>query len=103
MKQSLYSIYDKKAQYFTKPFVSQNNATAIRIVQNTMTDKSAQDIEFVKNKEDFAIYNIGDFDDSDGSILSNVIHLSDLINLTGEQTDETQEQSNKSVQLVPEH
>ena len=41
MKAQLFSIYDKKAQYFEKPFTSQNKETAVRLIQNTMSDTNA--------------------------------------------------------------
>lgn len=78
MKTILISIYDKKAQFFDKPVQTQNEETAIRMITNTMQDEKSQQLQMCKTPEDFALYILGDFDDNDGSILSNVKHIIDL-------------------------
>jgi len=78
MKAQVFSIYDKKAQYFEKPFTSQNEETAVRLIKNTMSDTNAANIQFVKTPEDFALYHLGEFDDANGQIYSEPIHIMDL-------------------------
>lgn len=60
MKQSIYSIYDTVAQVFNKPFTDHNNATAIR--------SFTASVENQKHKDDYALYLLGEFDDSNGQI-----------------------------------
>jgi len=60
MKQSIYSIYDTVAQVFNKPFTDHNNATAIR--------SFTASIEGEKHKDDYALYLLAEYDDSNGSI-----------------------------------
>lgn len=56
----LYSIYDKVADVFNKPFQEINDQAAIR----GFTDAIAEE----KHKNDYVLYLIADFDNTNGSV-----------------------------------
>jgi hypothetical protein len=58
MKYAMMSIYDTVAEVFNKPFASINNADAIRAFTQSLDDNP--------NKNDYALYRIGEFDDNEG-------------------------------------
>ena len=60
MKQEIYSIRDNVAEVFNKPFFDHNNATAIRSFTASIQDQP--------HKDDYSLYLIGCFDDSNGDI-----------------------------------
>jgi hypothetical protein len=70
MKSSLYSIYDTKAKYYSKPFQAQNDQVATRMIANTFSDPNASQSEYVKNPEDFKLFRLAEFDDSTGYVES---------------------------------
>lgn len=65
MKLGIYSIYDKKAEAFMRPFLIANDAMAQRdfaaVIQNAETPMG-------KFSEDFVLYRCGEFDDREGSV-----------------------------------
>jgi hypothetical protein len=61
MKMNMYSIYDNVAEVFNKPFTEHNNSSAMRVFRQALIDNP--------NKEDFALYHIGSFLDSNGTLL----------------------------------
>jgi len=61
MKVCIYSIYDTKAQSYLPPFFLQNDALAIRLIKNTVTNPEHQ---FSQNAEDYVLFKLGAFDDS---------------------------------------
>lgn len=65
MKHSMFSVYDQKADAFLPPFVMHNDALAVRVFADCC---NAKDHQFGKHPEDYALYNLGVFDDSDGSL-----------------------------------
>ena len=78
MKTSLYSIYDTKAKYYSKPFQAQNDDTSMRMIANTFTDPQAQQSEYVKNPEDFTLIRLASFDDSTGEIVKDMEPIIDF-------------------------
>jgi len=56
----LYSVYDKVAAIFHKPFSEINDATAIRAFENSLKENP--------DTVDFELYSVGEFDDSNGEI-----------------------------------
>ena len=68
MKQRLFSIYDKIAHVYAKPILMQNAMVAIRSIRDAMENK---DHEFAKHPEDYALYELGSFDDISGMIEMN--------------------------------
>lgn len=60
MKRPIYSIRDKVAGIFNKPFVEVNDASAIRAFSNA----AAAD----PNKDDYELYSLGVLDDNSGVI-----------------------------------
>lgn len=63
MSKNIYSIFDTVAQVFNKPFTETNNATAIR----SFTASAEKEI----HKNDFVLYNLGEFNETDGKIKVN--------------------------------
>lgn len=66
MKVNLYSCFDTKAKAFNQPFFFQNNELALRAFANVINDSSHP---MGKNPEDFSLYVIGHFDDSNGELV----------------------------------
>lgn len=65
MSHNLYSVLDKKAGVFTMPFHQLNDEVAIR----TMTDcVNTQNHNYQLNPDDYALYLIGEFEDTTGFI-----------------------------------
>jgi len=60
----IYSIYDKKAELYARPFFLQNTPVAIR----ALTDNIDADTAMAKHADDYACYLIGSFDESVGLI-----------------------------------
>lgn len=63
MKSCVYSIFDNIASVFNKPFIEFNNDSAVRAFRNALNDNI--------NKNDFVLYHLGTFDDSNGTIVPN--------------------------------
>ena len=68
MKDQMYSIYDKKAQYFGPPFVAVNDETACRMAE-MMCD---QNTLLAKHPEDFSIYSVSEWDNKSGEMTTQV-------------------------------
>lgn len=62
MKLNLYSIYDKKANCYSKPFEAYNDNCAKRMVAASMDEASL----LRKYPTDYRLDNIGTFDDETG-------------------------------------
>lgn len=85
MKQRLYSVYDKKAESFGVPFASPNDATAIRIVQNTAR---TPETNINMNPEDYLLYSVALFDMENGEVEPLYNMIVDVIQLMGERNVE---------------
>lgn len=58
-----YSIYDKAIEAYTRPFFMQAHGQAIRAF---MDDANKVDSPVSNHPEDYALFHIGDFDESTG-------------------------------------
>lgn len=65
--QRLYSVFDKKALTYSLPYTAVNDALAARFLVSTFEDT---DNFIARYPEDFALYYVGDFDASNGQIVS---------------------------------
>lgn len=63
MKLGLYSIYDNIAEVFNKPFTEINDNSATRSFVESLNDRN--------NKTDYDLYRVGEFNDSNGELVSN--------------------------------
>lgn len=66
---NLYTIRDKKADYYDKPWTARTDAEAVRSLAQLVN--SGSDNALVKNPEDFSLHRIGQFDEQSG-MLGNV-------------------------------
>lgn len=64
MKLQYYSIYDVKAAYYMRPFLMQNDKTAMRGLAVSILNQQ----ELCDYPEDYRLMNIGSFDESNGDI-----------------------------------
>jgi hypothetical protein len=62
MRMQLYAIYDTIADVFNKPFTAHNDADAIRAFTQSFEQGNQA------NKEDFVLYHLAEYDDSNGCI-----------------------------------
>lgn len=62
MKLKMYSIYDKVAAVFNKPFVEVNHPSAIRSFDHSIKDNP--------HIEDFDLYFLAEYDDQNGEVTS---------------------------------
>ena len=62
MRTQIYSIFDTVALVYNKPFTEHNDESAKRAFQSTATDQP--------NYGDYSLYNVGEWDDSTGIIIS---------------------------------
>ena len=63
MKLNAYTIYDVASGVYMRPFFSQADGQAIRGFKDIATDA---DHEVGKHPEDYTLYRIGDFNDTNG-------------------------------------
>lgn len=67
MRLGIYSVFDRKAAVFARPFTAPNDAMAMR---SFLAAKQDPTTEIHKFPEDFSIHRLGDFDDDTGHIQS---------------------------------
>ena len=65
MELFIYSIYDKIAKAYNQPFFLQNDALAVRAFS---TNVNSPDSQISKVPEEFTLYCLGAYDDSDGHL-----------------------------------
>lgn len=65
--QILFSVFDKKLESYTAPFAAPNKAVVIREIQNNLHNH--RDTPYATNPEDYAVYIVGTFDESNGVIV----------------------------------
>jgi len=65
MYQKIYSVYDKKAAAYLRPFFMRTDAEAVRAITNTAKDSASL---FAANPSDFQLVQIGEWDDATGVI-----------------------------------
>lgn len=63
MKIRVFSVFDTKAKAFLPPFFMPEQGQALRIFTDAV---NKPDHQFHAHPEDYALYDIGDFDDSKG-------------------------------------
>jgi hypothetical protein len=61
----MFTVYDVKAEAYLVPFFARTRGEATRMFANSANDPNHQ---FFTNGEDFSLYALGEYDDSDGSI-----------------------------------
>jgi hypothetical protein len=66
MKLKVYSVYDSKAEVFMQPHFLKTKGEAVRAFAEVANDSSTQ---IGKYPEDFALFEIGDYDDSKGELI----------------------------------
>ena len=81
MRYGLYSIYDRKAKFYTDPRKAENDEVAIRDVKALFDDPKAQGSSYVINAEDYSLAKIGYFDNSNAEIYAEIEPIIDLITL----------------------
>lgn len=64
MKTKMFSIYDSAVQCFVRPFHAHTEQEAKRMLVSSMTEDS----QLTKNPQDFSLWIVGEFNDSDGVI-----------------------------------
>ena len=62
MKFKVFAIYDSKTEAWLQPFFSQSKGHAIRALEGLVSDPQHN---FSKYAEDFTLFEVGDWDDSD--------------------------------------
>lgn len=62
----VFAIYDSKAEAYLQPFFMANKGTAIRAIADILTKP---DHSFSKYPEDFTLFELGEYDDSNGKML----------------------------------
>lgn len=67
MFMKLFSIYDKVAEVYTKPFVDVTIGSAIRNFTDAARDEATQ---FNKHPADYNLFLLGEFDDNTGEIVN---------------------------------
>ena len=83
MIKQYYSVYDKKSQTYSQPFLEITDGTAQRAIQDLLLGD--KDHPFTKHTSDFAVYKLGSFNDETGSIVNNKPELlTELTKLSGE-------------------
>ena len=87
MKLHIYSIHDSAAQAYINPFFLHNDGLAIRAFQDNVNSKDESNIS--KHPEQFALFKLGEYDDSKGVIkaFDNPQHLAgglEMVNPTPE-------------------
>lgn len=69
----MFSVYDVKSESFSKPFYALTKGEAIRIFTEAANDTSSN---IGKYPEDFSLFDLGSFDESNASIAPNLAPVS---------------------------
>lgn len=64
-KKMIYSVYDSKVKYFHPPMFMMNKGEALRSWEEVA---NAQDQIIARHPQDFALFELGEFDDQNGAI-----------------------------------
>lgn len=76
----IYTIRDKKAEYYMEPQLYRTSHDAVRACKNSVNND--QNGLFAKNAEDFSLFEIGSFDEMTGNItILDKKHVCDLVDL----------------------
>ncbi|WNK12725.1 MAG: nonstructural protein [Microvirus sp.] len=68
MKLKIYSIYDAKVDAYSQPFYSPTNGSALRAFSDHVNEAGSNPN---KHPEDYYLYELGEFNDQDGTITGN--------------------------------
>lgn len=66
MQLKIYTIYDSKAEFYSKPFYATARGAALRSFTDACNDKN---IDFGRYPADYTLFEIGTWDDSTASIV----------------------------------
>lgn len=85
MIQKVFTVYDSKAEIYLKPFHMNSRGEAVRAFGDASLDEKTQ---IAKHPEDFTLFEIGEFDDSNGEYrmlnakvsLGNALELKSRVN-----------------------
>lgn len=81
-KINLFSIFDKKAQAFSNPFVDLNEATAQRTIEQILRDNQPQNL-YAQYPNDYELHYIGELNAETGNISQeNCRKILDLVTLS---------------------
>lgn len=80
MKIQMFAVFDKKAIAYAHPHFFHQKGQAIRAFENAVNDGQTQ---LSRNPEDFALFHLGEWDDSTGVVspLANPQHLEEALTL----------------------
>lgn len=67
MLHKIFSIYDSTSEVYSQPFFSINRGTAVRVIQQVLSDSSTSISQY---PTDYFLYEIGNFCDISGQIIS---------------------------------
>lgn len=70
MIHEIFAVYDSKAEAYTPPFFQHQEAMALRTFTDCCNDKEHT---FGKHPEDYTLFNLGKYDDSNGTIIQDKI------------------------------
>lgn len=70
MKHNIFAVYDSKAEAYTTPFFDHAEGRAIRTFADCCNDPGHQ---FGKHPADYTLFQIGEYDDSLGTIDSTLV------------------------------
>lgn len=75
----IFSVYDKKAEYFLQPMFARNAAQMLRDLSDVVANR---DSLLGKHPEDYAVYQLAQFDEISGAIFEcNRVKLGDCDSL----------------------
>ena len=75
----IFSVYDKKAEYFLQPMFARNAAQMLRDLSDVVSNR---DSLLGKHPEDYAVYQLAQFDEISGAIFEcNRVKLGDCDSL----------------------
>lgn len=87
MKLQMFSLYDTKAEMYSKPFHAVNPAVAERIATSMASDPNS---DVSRHPTDYKLYFMGTFDDETGITESYVEHIADVWTLGNNATYPTE-------------
>ena len=70
---NIYAVYDSKAEAYMQPFFNDTHGLAIRVFEKHVNDPATI---FSQHPEDFTIFYIGTFDETNGKIQPNTTPFS---------------------------
>jgi hypothetical protein len=83
-RKELYSLYDKKTQTWSAPFVHTTKGDAIRSFTDAVNKENAQSLIYA-HPEDFDLIRIGFFDETQGTLFPDKQHVGNGLDFKQEQ------------------